>query len=583
MAGFDEDGYRKAAKAANIPDDVINGVIERERTVAAPVGSAPAPVASAPSTPQEVFASRKTAGLTPVQVVARNIGEAAAVPANAMNTASDAIVKFLGENPDLPADVIGLLGAGYGIKKARENFATLDEKMATSPTKVNAPAPVNTPSSWDIHNRVEPTMGTPSTNLTIDEAKARMTGVTPGVTPSPVLNEPVLGTPEIDRNIPAYQQKVQPFAGITPAGPSFVTAPAPSPAMAPAPVAPVTYVQPRQSFANVTPVTAPETPITSSAAPNSPATQAVTGLLTEEIKAAGVPETKVAGAAVPKTTVTPEGVKTGVAATPEQIATAEKTAKPKLTWPGLAEETGPLRWTANTLGTTKNIPGSQAAFEMAKDKLLELGVDLSPVDPTTGKKSGGGLVPEGRTALNNFYKTYTGEELPKGGKIETDQKMKLFESLKTHLEDASAKGQLKNLGRGALVAASILGISEAVKAAQGGNYGKLAELGFDLGLSAISAIPYIGTALTALTGTNAGAPTLFSDPLTKELDRPGVRQQLQSMLKTMSPSQFNVARDQYLSKISQFPEINAARVTKPIIGSSRPLNPNTLLPVPPPR
>jgi hypothetical protein len=549
-------------------------------------------VASAPSTPQEVFASRKTAGLTPVQVVARNIGEAAAVPANAMNTASDAIVKFLGENPDLPADVIGLLGAGYGIKKARENFATLDEKMATSPTKVNALAPVNTPSSWDIHNRVEPTLGTPSTNLTIDEAKARMTGVTPGVTPSPVFNEPVLGTPEIDRNIPAYQQKVQPFAGITPAGPSFVTAPTPlapamaapvpvaAPAMAPAPVAPVTYVQPGQSFTDVTPLTAPETPITSSVAPNSPATQAVTGLLTEEIKAAGAPETKVAGAAVPETTVTPEGVKTGVAATPEQIATAEKTAKPKLTWPGLAEETGPLRWTANTLGTTKNIPGSQAAFEMAKDKLLELGVDLSPVDPTTGKKSGGGLVPEGRTALNDFYKTYTGEELPKGGKIETDQKMKLFESLKTHLEDASAKGQLKNLGRGALVAASILGISEAVKAAQRGNYGKLAELGFDLGLSAI---PGIGTALTALTGTSAGAPTLRSDPYAEELDRPGVRQTLQSMLKTMSPSQFNVARDQYLSKISQFPEINAARVTKPIIGSSRPLNPNTLLPVPPPR
>ena len=160
--------------------------------------------------------------------------------------------------------------------------------------------------------RVEPTMGTQSNVLSLDEAKARMSGVTPGVTPSPVFNEPVLGTPEIDRNIPAYQRKGQPFAGTTPAGqpptPATPLAPAITPVAAPvaAPVAPVTYVQPGQSFADVTPVNvAPETtPITSSAGPNSTTTQAVTGLLTEEIKAAGVPETKVAGASVPETTVT---------------------------------------------------------------------------------------------------------------------------------------------------------------------------------------------------------------------------------------------------------------------------------------
>jgi hypothetical protein len=189
-----------------------------------------------------------------------------------------------------------------------------------------------------LDTRVDPTMGTPaspSTVLSLDEARARMAGVTPAPVTTPVFNDPVFGTiePEIDRNIPAYQRKGQPFAGTTPvAQPVAPLAPAMAPtplapamaptplapamaptplapAMAPvaapsmAPVAPVTYVQPGQSF--VTPLTVPETtPITSSAAPNSPATQAVTGLLTEEIKAAGAPETKVAGASVPETTVT---------------------------------------------------------------------------------------------------------------------------------------------------------------------------------------------------------------------------------------------------------------------------------------
>lgn len=162
--------------------------------------------------------------------------------------------------------------------------------------------------------RVEPTMGTPaapSTVLSLDEARARMAGVTP----APVFNEPVLGTtaPEIDRNIPAYQRKGQPFAGTTPAAPTTPLAPAMAPVAAPvaapapamAPAAPITYVQPGQSLADVTPLTAPETtPITSSAGPNSTTTQAVTGLLTEEIKAADVPETKVTGASVPETTVT---------------------------------------------------------------------------------------------------------------------------------------------------------------------------------------------------------------------------------------------------------------------------------------
>ena len=161
-----------------------------------------------------------------------------------------------------------------------------------------------------------------------------------------------------------------------------------------------------------------------------------------------------------------------------------------------------------------------------------------------------------------------------------NQKLKLYDALKTHLEEANASGTLKNLGRGAIAAASILGISEAVKAAQRGDNSKLAELGFDVG---ISAIPPLRVAATALMGTNAGTPTLRSEPFAETLNRPGVRQVLQNMSQTMSPVQFNAARDQYLSKVSSFPEYNSSRFTKPVIGSTQPINRTTLLPIAPPR
>ena len=190
--------------------------------------------------------------------------------------------------------------------------------------------------------RVDPTMGTPSTVLSLDEARARMAGVTP----APVFNEPVLGTtaPEIDRNIPAYQRKGQPFAGTIPAAPATPLAPAmapvATPAMAPAPVEPVTYVQPGQSFAPkpnefvgppapirpspeefvgpMRPVApppgefiGPPRPVIPSAAPNSNATQAVADTVTDLIKTEGAVKTGTRGPA--------PGTSTKVQLTPEQL------------------------------------------------------------------------------------------------------------------------------------------------------------------------------------------------------------------------------------------------------------------------
>lgn len=208
-----------------------------------------------------------------------------------------------------------------------------------------------------LNTRVEPTLGTPSTVLSLDEARARMAGVTPEPVLSdsllpraaPVFTDPVLGTPEIDRNIPAYQRQGITFAGTTPIGqPAAPLAPTPlAPAMAPvaAPVAapaqaaPVTYVQPGQSFAT-TPneFVGPPAPIRPNpeefvgpmrpvapppgefigpprpvpdAGPNSTATKAVADTVTDLIKTEGAVKTGTRGPA--------PGTSTKIQLTPEQL------------------------------------------------------------------------------------------------------------------------------------------------------------------------------------------------------------------------------------------------------------------------
>jgi hypothetical protein len=495
---------------------------------------------------------------------------------------------------DTPLLNSALLGSppaliAYGAAAALAASKVLPPVVNAIKNRYLSSSPQNNLSNFQnyLDTRIEPPLGTPAAQsnvLNLDDIKARrMAGVTsdPVLSDSilpraaPVFTDPVFGTPEIDNNISAYQQKVQPFAGITPAGPSFVTAPTPTPAITPAQAAPVTYVQPGQSF--VTPLTAPETtPITSSAAPNSDATKAVTGLLTEEIKAAGAPETKVAGASVPETTVVqpvspPEGaapaynqrVKKAMEGVPESVK-AKYAQEGKVVLKGYGVGDRSLTNTYGPEAYAKIIDyfnngqpiGSDANYQ-AVQKKINKGIPSSLAAEFATK------LPGSEAEAGNFGKSFgdVGAYTPEGKVVTSPAAMK----------NAVAKG-------GAIFLAA--SVPNALLAAQQGNYGKLAELGFDVGTSAI---PYVQAALTALTGTGANAPTLRSDPYAEVLNRPGVRQTLQSMSQTMSPSQFNVARDQYLSKISQFPEINTARVTKPIIGSSRPLNPNTLLPVPPPR
>lgn len=458
--------------------------------------------------------------------------------------------------------------------------------------------PQNNLSNWQnyLDTRIEPPLGTPaapSTVLSLDEARARMAGVTSepvlndSMLPrsSPVFNDPILGTPKIDRNIPAYQRQGKPFAGTTPIGQPAVIAPTPlAPAMAApvaAPVAPVTYVQPGQSFATtpnefvgppapirpnpedfvgpMRPVApppgefiGPPRPIIPDAGPNSIATKAVADTVTDLIKTEPIAE----GGYNQRVQKAMEGVPQSVK---DQYA---KEGKVVLKGYGVGDRSltntyGPEAYAKIIDYFNNGQPiGSDANYQAVQKKINK---GIPPALASEFAK----VLPASEGEAGKFGKSFgeTGAYTPEGKVVTSPAAMK----------NALAKG-------GALFLAA--SVPNALLAAQQGNYSKLAELGFDVGTSAI---PYVGTALTALTGTGANAPTLRSDPFAEVLDRPGVRQTLQSMSQTMSPSQFNVARDQYLSKISQFPEINTARVTKPIIGSSRPLNPNTLLPIPPPR
>ena len=205
-----------------------------------------------------------------------------------------------------------------------------------------------------LDTRIEPDSlpprNAPSTVLSLDEARARMAGVTSdpilsdSILPkaAPVFNDPILGTPKVDTNIPAYQRQGKPFAGTTPvvqpAAPLASLAPAMAAPVA-APVAPVTYVQPGQSFA-ITPneFVGPPAPIrpkpedfvgpmrpvapppgefigpprpVPDAGPNSTATKAVADTVTDLIKTEGAVKTGTRGPA--------PGTSTKIQLTPEQL------------------------------------------------------------------------------------------------------------------------------------------------------------------------------------------------------------------------------------------------------------------------
>jgi hypothetical protein len=180
----------------------------------------------------------------------------------------------------------------------------------------------------------------------------------------------------------------------------------------------------------------------------------------------------------PPTEVTPT---TAPAQTPEQIAAktqatqkavlgTEPAKTPK--WPGGAEGSAAQLFG----GTKKNFtPEAQASLEMFKEFV---GGPLS-MPPTGGSIN---QIPE----ASKFYEKYTGAPLPRNAegklsRIPEEQMQKLQAGIRTELEDAVKGNKLGSLGKGAMAAAGLLGLTGAVQAAQKGDFGLLRQAGFDIG------------------------------------------------------------------------------------------------------
>lgn len=164
--------------------------------------------------------------------------------------------------------------------------------------------------------------------------------------------------------------------------------------------------------------------------------------------------------------------------TPQEVAQASTPAPTEVKgakapkWPGGAEGSAVQLFG----GTKKNFtPESQAAVEMFKDFV---GGPLS-MPPTGGSIN---QIPE----ASKFYEKHTGQPLPRNAegkltRIPEEQMQKLHAGIRTELEDAVKGNKLGTLGKGAMAAAALLGLTGAVQAAQKGDFGPLRQAGFDIG------------------------------------------------------------------------------------------------------
>lgn len=170
-------------------------------------------------------------------------------------------------------------------------------------------------------------------------------------------------------------------------------------------------------------------------------------------------------------------------------------------WPGGAEGSAVQLFG----GTKKNFtPESQAAVEMFKDFV---GGPLS-MPPTGGSIN---QIPE----ASKFYEKHTGQPLPRNAegkltRIPEEQMQKLHTGIRTELEEAVKGNKLGTLGKGAMAAAALLGLSGAVQAAQKGDFGPLRQAGFDIGGPV--ALSKLGiAALSRAAGTGFAAATYAGD------------------------------------------------------------------------
>jgi hypothetical protein len=322
-----------------------------------------------------------------------------------------------------------------------------------------------------------------------------------------------------------------------------LTQPVPVPTVAPEPV-PAVPVEPVATPAAEPVATTTETP----AAPVATDAERV-----QALKALEEPATKTTNEKIVEAVTTPKE-------TPKEEFVPRK-------WPGTSKGgAGAEGFALQQLGASRATYSKEhaAALEILKDRTNGI---------LTQSPSGGGIHQQDQ--LSKMYEDYTGKPIPKtekGGwaRIPDSQVAELHAGILNELQEAAKGGKLKSLGKGALAAAALLGISEAVQAAQKGNFGPLKEAGFDIGIGVLGG-PAVMAGQMALTGQTLASgmtPKGQKEFQNRQeiLNRPGVQEHLK-YLNVLNPNlskeDFNKRVDAYLatnpnapkSKLQKFNEI----------------------------
>ena len=350
--------------------------------------------------------------------------------------------------------------------------------------------------------------------------------------------------PKLDPKIPALFQAA-----------STAAAPAAAPALPPQGAAP----QPVAPVANVAPEPVPTVPVEPVATPAAPVEPVATTTETPAAPVATDAERVQALKALeePATKTTNEKIV-------EAVTTPKETPKEEFVprkWPGTSKGgAGAEGFALQQLGASRATYSKQhaAALEILKDRTNGI---------LTQSPSGGGIHQQDQ--LSKMYEDYTGKPIPKtekGGwaRIPDSQVAELHAGILNELQEAAKGGKLKSLGKGALAAAALLGISEAVQAAQKGNFGPLKEAGFDIGIGVLGG-PAVMAGQMALTGQTLASgmtPKGQKEFQNRQeiLGREGVKDYLQ-MLKQLNPNpaDYTKAAEQYLATNPNAPKTKSQR------------------------
>jgi hypothetical protein len=185
-------------------------------------------------------------------------------------------------------------------------------------------------------------------------------------------------------------------------------------------------------------------------------------------------KTKPVASVEPITTTTPTSTAAETQVVPvEKAAPTEVKGAKAPKWPGGAEGSALQQFFGATKKTLS--PEHMAGLELFKEHVG---------GPLTMPASGGSI--HQVEQANSFVQKYSGSPLPRGedGKLlrlPEEQIQKIHTGIRTELEDAVKGNKLGTLGKGAMAAAALLGLTGAVQAAQKGDFGPLRQAGFDIG------------------------------------------------------------------------------------------------------